>query len=201
MAFGSLKVDTLITSTQSLTVDNIPTGANGSVTNAQLAGSITDSKLNTITTAGKVSGAAITSGTITGSTALSTSGNLATTGSLAVGLSSVSTNVDLDVTGSYAGNKTTFSGTQVDCSTGNYFCTTAGSNTTYSFANVPASGRAYSFVLEVYHTGGTLSWPSAVKWPADTAPTLTTGKTHVFIFWTDDAGSRWRGGSLVDYVN
>jgi len=188
MAYGSVKVDQIITSTQTITVDNIPSGAAGSVTNAQLAGSITDSKLNTITTAGKVSGDAIT----TGSPALTT---------LAVGLASTSTNVDLDVTGSYASNKVTMSNATVDCSTGNYFCHTASSSTTYAFSNVPASGRSYAFTLEVYHTGGTLSWPSEVKWPGDTAPTLTTSKTHLFVFITDDGGSRWRGVANVDYVN
>jgi len=201
MAYGSVKVDQIITSTQTITVDDIPSGGAGTITNAQLAGSIPDSKLNTISTAGKVSGAAITSGTIAGSTALSTSGNLATTGSLAVGLSSVSTNVDLDVTGSYASNKVTMGNAAVDCSTGNYFCHTASSNTSYSFTNVPASGRAYAFTLEVYHTGGTLSWPASVKWPDDTAPTLATSKTHLFFFVTDDNGSRWRGVAAVDYTD
>jgi hypothetical protein len=206
MAYGSVKVDQIITSTQTVTVDNIPTGAAGSITNAQLAGSIADTKLSTISTAGKVSGAAVTSGTIGGSTAVSTSGTISTSGlvkggTLAVGLSAVSSNVDLDVTGAYAGNKVTMSGTSVDCSTGNYFCHTASSNTSYSFSNVPASGRAYSFILEVYHTGGSLSWPTEVKWPADTAPTLATGKTHLFVFITDDAGSRWRAAALADYTN
>jgi hypothetical protein len=201
MAYGSVKVDTIITSTQTITVDNIPSGGAGTITNTQLAGSITDSKLNTISTAGKVSGSAVTSGTIAGSTAISTSGQLSTSGKMSVGSTSVSTNTDLDVTGAYAGNKVTMSNATVDCSTGNYFCHTASSNTSYSFTNVPASGRAYGFTLEVYHTGGTLSWPSSVKWPDDTAPTLATSKTHLFFFVTDDSGTRWRGGSLVDYVN
>ncbi|MCX5751277.1 MAG: hypothetical protein NT099_06390 [Candidatus Saganbacteria bacterium] len=64
--FTSLEViDDSITSTQ--------IGA-AAVTNAKLAGSIEDSKLNTITTAGKVSGSAITSGTIGGSKAINTTG-------------------------------------------------------------------------------------------------------------------------------
>jgi hypothetical protein len=33
------------------------------------------------------------------------------------------------------------------------------------------------------------------------APTLTTGKTHLFFFVTDDGGTRYRGSALVDYVN
>lgn len=57
---------------------------NGSIVNADVSASaaIADSKLATISTAGKVSGNAITSGTISGSTAISTSGILATTNQL-----------------------------------------------------------------------------------------------------------------------
>lgn len=65
-------------------IDN--TGAttiqNGAVTNDMLAGSIADSKLSTISTAGKVSGSAITSGTIAGSTVWDTSGAITTTAAL-----------------------------------------------------------------------------------------------------------------------
>jgi hypothetical protein len=54
----------------------------GVVTNAKLAGSITDDKLSTISTAGKVSGSAITSGTIAGSTAINTSGAITTSAAI-----------------------------------------------------------------------------------------------------------------------
>jgi hypothetical protein len=87
----------------------------------------------------------------------------------------------------------------VDCSLGNYFTKTVNGATTFSFSNAPAA-KAYSFTLEITHTSGTITWPASVKWPADTAPTLNTGKTHVLVFVTDDGGSRWRGGSLVNYV-
>jgi hypothetical protein len=56
-------------------------------------------------------------------------------------------------------------------------------------------------MLELTHSSGTVTWPGTVKWNADTAPTLTTGKTHLFMFVTDDNGSRYRGSALVDYVN
>jgi hypothetical protein len=29
---------------------------------------------------------------------------------------------------------------------------------------------------------------------------LTTAKTHLLIFVTDDGGTRWRGAALVDYA-
>lgn len=88
----------------------------------------------------------------------------------------------------------------IDCSTGNYFTKTISANSTFTFSNAPSSA-AYTFALELTHTSGTVTWPTAVKWPKDTAPTLTTGKTHIFVFVTDDAGTRWRGAALVDYVN
>jgi hypothetical protein len=60
----------------------------GTIANADIAAAaaIADTKLATISTAGKVSGSAITSGTIAGTTTISTSGDIATTtGKLSVG--------------------------------------------------------------------------------------------------------------------
>jgi hypothetical protein len=106
----------------------------------------------------------------------------------------------LDIDGNYASNITAMGALDVDCSTANYFTKTINANSTFTFSNPPSS-RAYAFALELTHTSGTITWPTTVKWPKDTAPTLTTGKTHIFIFVTDDGGTRWRGASLVDYVN
>jgi hypothetical protein len=168
----------------------------GSVTNAKVNASagIVDTKLATISTAGKVSGTAITSGNI------STTGSFATTSTVAVGQSSAAANTDLDVAGTYAGNVVAVGALDIDCSSGNYFTKTINANSTFTFSNVPAS-RSYGFTLELTHTSGTITWPAAVKWPKDTAPTLTTGTTHLFMFVTDDGGTRWRGSALVDYVN
>ena len=88
----------------------------------------------------------------------------------------------------------------IDCSLGTYFTKTIAGNSTFTFTNAP-SGRAFGFTLELTHTSGTVTWPAAVKWPNDTAPTLVTGKTHLFTFVTDDTGSRWRGAALANYVN
>ena len=89
----------------------------------------------------------------------------------------------------------------ISLATGNYFTKTISGNSTFTFSNPPASGTVGSFTLELTHSSGTVTWPSSVKWPADTAPTLTTGKTHLFVFVTDDGGSRYRGAALADYVN
>ena len=206
MAYGTVKVDSITTSTKTVSVDTLLDGSTGSITSTMIAdgtivntdinasAAIADTKLATISTAGKVSGTAITSG------AISTSGSFATTSTVAVGQSSAAANTDLDVNGAYAGNVVSVGALDIDCSAGNYFTKTISSNSTFTFSNVPSS-RAYSFTLEVDHNGGTISWPAAVKWAGDTAPTLTTGKTHLFVFVTDDGGSRWRGVAAVDFVD
>lgn len=87
----------------------------------------------------------------------------------------------------------------VDCSAGNYFTKTINGASTFTFSNAPSS-RAYSFTLELTVTSGAATWPAEVQWPGGTAPTLGTGKTSLLMFVTDDAGTRWRGASLVDYT-
>jgi len=106
----------------------------------------------------------------------------------------------IDQTGSVRANVVALAANTLNCSLGNYFTRTISANSTFAFSNVPAS-RAYSCTLELTHTGGTVTWPASVKWPNDTAPTLTTGKTHIFIFVTDDGGARWRGAALTNYTN
>lgn len=86
----------------------------------------------------------------------------------------------------------------IDCSLGNYFTKTISASSTFTFSNVP-SLRAYAFVLEVNHTSGSITWPASVRWPGSTTPTLTTGKTHLFVFVTDDDGTIFRGASSIDY--
>lgn len=110
-------------------------------------------------------------------------------------------NGGLTVDGPYKQAAEAVSALDIDLSTGNYFTKTINGNSTFTFSNPPASGTVGSFTLELTHTSGTVAWPSSVKFNADTAPTLTTGKTHLFYFVTDDGGTRYRGAALVDYVN
>ena len=110
-------------------------------------------------------------------------------------------NAGTKVTGPYSANITAMGANDVDCSAGNYFTKTITGATTFTFSNVPAS-VVYTFTMEVTLNGSNaITWPAAVNWPGDTAPTITDGKTQLFIFVTDDGGTRWRGSSLVDYVN
>lgn len=89
-------------------------------------------------------------------------------------------------------------GSGINCSLGNYFTATISGDSQVVISGVP-SGVSYLFTYEVLHETGAIAWPTEVKWATNTAPTLTTGKTHLFMFVTDDQGSRWRGSALVDY--
>ena len=105
------------------------------------------------------------------------------------------------VTGPYSANVTAMGANDVDCSAGNYFTKTITGATTFTFSNVPTS-VVYSFTMEVTLNGSnSITWPAAVKWPLDTAPTISDAKTQLFTFITDDGGTRWRGNSAVDYTN
>ena len=105
------------------------------------------------------------------------------------------------ITGSQTSNISAMGANAVDCSAGNYFTKTITGATTFTFTNVP-TGVAYTFTMEVTLNGSNaITWPGSVKWPADTAPTITDGKTQLFVFLTDDGGTRWRGSSIVDYTN
>lgn len=189
-AFGKVSGDITITAS------GVAAIASGVISNANINASaaIADTKLATISTAGKVSGTAITSGNI------STSGSFATTNTMAVGQSSAAANTDFDLAGTYAQTVVAVSALNIDCSIGNYFTKTINGASTFTVSNIPAS-RAYSFTLELTHTSGAITWFSGVEWPGGTAPTLTTGKTHLFMFVTDDGGTRWRASSLINYTN
>jgi len=99
---------------------------------------------------------------------------------------------------SYRSNITAMGALDIDCSTANYFTKTINANSTFTVSNVPSS-RAYAFTLELTHTSGTVTWFSGVQWPTNVAPTLTTGKVHLFTFITDDGGTSWRGTSQINY--
>ncbi len=165
MAFGTVKVDTITTSTQSVTVDNL-------LDTADIGSTVQGYDADTAKT-----------DTAQTFTALQT------------------LNAGLAVDGPYKQVAEAVSALNIDLSTGNYFTKTISGNSTFTFSNPPSSGTVGSFTLELTHSSGTVTWPTSVKFPADTAPTLTTGKTHLFVFVTDDGGSRYRGAALADYVN
>lgn len=102
-------------------------------------------------------------------------------------------------TGSFTAQPVRMAAADINCAYGNYFSTTLTGNTTFTVSNVPTSG-VYSFTLEVTHTAGSITWFSGVVWQNATAPSLSTGNVHLFMFVTDDGGVTWLASSLVNYA-
>lgn len=178
-----------------LVVDYITYTSNSADTNVTVS-SLVNGNFSSLTITGVISGT-----TITG-----TSGNFGllncTSGSglfTTVGAGQTSPVTTLDVSGAYSANANAVSALNINCSSGNFFTKTVSSGSTFTVSNVP-SGRVYSFTLEVVHTSGTITWFSGVRWPNDIAPTLVTGRTHLFMFVTDDNGTKWYGSSLANYT-
>ena len=138
-----------------------------------------------------------TASTATTANALNTS-NSYQVSALGIG-QSAGTGTELDLAGRYAQTSIAVAALDIDCSLGNYFTKTINESVTFTVSNIPAS-RTYTFAIHIYHSSGTITWFSGVRWPKNTAPTLTTSRQHTFIFTTHDGGTNWFGAALVDYT-
>ena len=89
--------------------------------------------------------------------------------------------------------------TTINLSNGNYFTANTTGSTTWTFSG-QLSTSFNGFVLKLTNGGSaTQTWPTGIKWPGGTAPTLTTAGTDVLVFITDDNGATWRGiASMLD---
>lgn len=84
--------------------------------------------------------------------------------------------------------------TAIDFSAGNVQTVTGNGNCEFSFTNPPATGNAGTLTLLITNGGAnTTTWASAVKWPGNVAPTLTTSGIDILSFVTIDAGSNIYG--------
>lgn len=166
MAFGTVKVDSITSSTQTLTVDNLLESAD------------------------------------IGSTVQGYDADTAKTDAAQTFTAEQTFNAGVSLDGPFEQASEAVAALDVDCSAGNYFTKAISTSSTFTFSSVPSSGTAYSFTLEVDVTGSStaITWPASVKWPDDTAPSLTDTKTHLFMFVTNDGGTTFRGAALVDYT-
>ena len=90
--------------------------------------------------------------------------------------------------------KVAMAANNVDLSTGNYFSKTISGATTLTVSNVPATGTAISFILDLTNGGSAaITWWTGVKWASGTAPTLTAAGRDVLGFFTHDGGTTWTG--------
>lgn len=86
------------------------------------------------------------------------------------------------------------SGTDIDLNVGNFRSKTISGTTTFTVSNVPSSGTAASFILDLTNGGSaTINWWSGVKWAGGTAPTLTASGRDALGFYTWDGGTTWTG--------
>ena len=91
----------------------------------------------------------------------------------------------------------------LDLSQGSYFTLSLGSALTASFSNPPATGKAYSFALEVTSSGSyAITWPTSIKWEGGSAPTNTaSGATDLYTFITIDGGTTYFGKKALTGVS
>jgi hypothetical protein len=86
----------------------------------------------------------------------------------------------------------------LDLENGNHFYVSLNSGiSTLTISNPPISGKIGSFTLELIMDGTlrTISWPSAVKWPSGTPPTLSSilNRVDILTFYTRNGGTVWYG--------
>jgi len=82
----------------------------------------------------------------------------------------------------------------IDLANGSVQYLTLTGNCTYTFPT-PAAGKSFTLVQKQDGTGSrTVTWPASVKWPAGTAPTVTStaSKADKFVFTAIDSSS-WLG--------
>lgn len=81
-------------------------------------------------------------------------------------------------------------GTVIDLSLGNYFTASKGTNTNFSFTNVPSGGA--SFTLELALTAAVLvGFPTSVRSPGNVAPGFQANKMHKLMLVTSNGGTRF----------
>lgn len=79
--------------------------------------------------------------------------------------------------------------TSIDVSQGSYIVLTLAAATDITFTNLPVSGTAAGFTVEVIYAGFALTFSQTVKWNVKTAPTQTPTGSDVFAFYSRDGAT------------
>ena len=97
----------------------------------------------------------------------------------------------------FVGNKETYiavAASNIDLNIGTFFSRTISGTTTLTVSNVPSSGTAAAFILELTNAGAfTVNWWTGMTWPGGSLPVLTTSGRDVIGFFTRDGGTTWNG--------
>jgi len=132
-----------------------------------------------------ISGGTISSSTIDGS---------------AIGGSTPSTAKFTQLQESYSSISSASNILTIDTSAATVFRTVLSENvTTVTISSPPSTGTAYGMTLEIVQDAGasgyTVTWPASVKWPLQSAPTLSAGANDldIVVLYTHDGGTTWYG--------
>jgi hypothetical protein len=147
--------------------------------------------------AGTLTGATLASGVTASSlTSVGTLSALTMGGTLAIADNQITRPRFTDYAETYTTPSISSGTLTLNIENGNVFRVSLNANiTTLTISNPPASDNAGSFTL-IFNADGTartVTWPSAVKWPGGTSPTLTStnSRSDVFVFYTNNAGTTW----------
>jgi|GEM_PF-2259721 len=84
--------------------------------------------------------------------------------------------------------------TTISCSDGNIATCTIGAALTFTFNANCLTGFCRTLTLFITNGGAyTVTWPTSVEWPSETAPTLSASGTDIITFITVDGGTTWHG--------
>lgn len=111
------------------------------------------------------------------------------------GINKIQVNGGIAVTGgSIKEAKVAMAANDIDLSLANYFTKTITGTTTITVSNIPNSGTAISFILDITNGGSaTITWWTNMKWANGTAPVLTAAGRDILAFLTYDGGTTWAG--------
>ena len=78
------------------------------------------------------------------------------------------------------------------------FSLTMSGNTTFTFSGTD-TGYSNGFILQLTGNGGTVTYPSSVRWAGGSAPDApANGETDILCFVSRDGGSNYYGALAVD---